>query len=105
MPDLNSMSLEDLKQLSRDVEKAIKTHKERQRQAALAEVEALAREKGFSLTELARMVGKKSKSAVPPKYVNPENPMQTWSGRGRRPKWLDGALQSGKSLDDLAISG
>lgn len=27
---------------------------------------------------------------VGPKYVNPENPNQTWSGRGKAPKWMAG---------------
>jgi DNA-binding protein H-NS len=39
-----------------------------------------------------------------PKYVNPENPAQTWSGRGNRPGWLDAALDAGHDLESLMIS-
>jgi DNA-binding protein H-NS len=39
-----------------------------------------------------------------PKYVNPDNPAQTWSGRGRRPAWLDDALEAGHDLESLIIS-
>lgn len=39
-----------------------------------------------------------------PKYVNPDNPAQTWSGRGKRPAWLDAALEAGHDLDRLMIS-
>ena len=39
-----------------------------------------------------------------PKYVNPDNPAQTWSGRGKRPAWLDAALEEGNDLERLMIS-
>ena len=104
MSDLDSMSMDELKRLRKDVEKAIETFKDREKIAALAEVESLAREKGFSLTELMKTSGKKSRSALPPKFVNPADPSQTWTGRGRRPKWIEKALAEGKSLDDMAIA-
>lgn len=39
-----------------------------------------------------------------PKYQNPENHSQTWSGRGARPNWIKDCLKSGKTLDDLKIT-
>lgn len=41
--------------------------------------------------------------AVVPKYQNPNNSRQTWSGRGRHPTWLAAELQAGKRLDDFLI--
>src|SRR6478672_9155537 len=38
-----------------------------------------------------------------PKYQNPKNPTETWSGRGRKPRWLSPLLRSGKKLDDFRI--
>ena len=38
---------------------------------------------------------------VLPKYRNPENPAETWSGRGKQPRWLSAQLRSGKELDNL----
>lgn len=38
-----------------------------------------------------------------PKYHNPKNPKELWSGRGRRPRWLATELRSGKVLDDFLI--
>jgi DNA-binding protein H-NS len=38
-----------------------------------------------------------------PKFMNTENPAQTWVGRGRRPKWLKDQLAAGRSLDDFAV--
>ena len=40
---------------------------------------------------------------VLPKYYNPSAPMETWSGRGKQPRWLVAALRSGHKLEDLRI--
>ena len=40
---------------------------------------------------------------VHPKYRNPERPSETWSGRGRQPRWVGAQLSSGKNVDDLLI--
>jgi len=41
---------------------------------------------------------------VRPKYRNPERPFETWSGRGKQPRWVRAQLVSGKKFDDLLIS-
>lgn len=41
---------------------------------------------------------------VLPKYCNPSAPSETWSGRGKQPRWLVAALQSGQKLEDLRIA-
>jgi DNA-binding protein H-NS len=40
-----------------------------------------------------------------PKYRNPSMPEETWSGRGKRPRWLVGALTAGAKIEDFAICG
>ena len=40
---------------------------------------------------------------VHPKYQNPDNPSQTWTGRGKAPGWISKILTAGKSIDDLRI--
>ncbi|MCW2283349.1 DNA-binding protein H-NS [Rhodoblastus acidophilus] len=40
---------------------------------------------------------------VVPKYRNPASPDETWSGRGKRPKWLVKALAAGHTLDEFKI--
>lgn len=42
---------------------------------------------------------------VLPKYRNPSNPVETWTGRGKQPRWLRTQLRSGKKLDDFRIEG
>jgi DNA-binding protein H-NS len=38
-----------------------------------------------------------------PKYRNPKQPSETWSGRGRQPRWLAVALSSGHKIDEFLI--
>lgn len=40
---------------------------------------------------------------VKPKYRNPADRTETWTGRGLRPRWLVAAMKGGKKLDDFAI--
>lgn len=103
MLDLNALSLAELKKLQKDVTKAIESFEDRQRKAVLAELDALARERGFTIEQVVGMAPASSRKPVAPKYANPADPSQTWSGRGRKPKWVVEALDAGKSLDDLAI--
>jgi DNA-binding protein H-NS len=42
-------------------------------------------------------------SRIPPKYRNPANPYQTWSGRGRTPLWIKRLQKEGKTIEDLRI--
>jgi DNA-binding protein H-NS len=41
---------------------------------------------------------------VHPKFRNPDPPHQTWSGRGKQPKWIGELLAEGRTVDDLRIS-
>jgi DNA-binding protein H-NS len=41
---------------------------------------------------------------VHPKYRNPERPSETWSGRGKQPRWVGAQLRSGKRFDELLIA-
>jgi DNA-binding protein H-NS len=38
-----------------------------------------------------------------PKYQNPSVPSETWSGRGKLPRWLVSALNAGGTIDDFKI--
>jgi DNA-binding protein H-NS len=41
---------------------------------------------------------------VLPKYRNPIMPEETWSGRGKQPRWLVSALKAGGNIEDFKIS-
>jgi DNA-binding protein H-NS len=41
---------------------------------------------------------------VMPKYFNPSAPTETWSGRGKQPRWLVAALRSGHKIEEFRIA-
>jgi DNA-binding protein H-NS len=38
-----------------------------------------------------------------PKYRNPQTPSETWSGRGKQPRWLAAAIKTGRKIEDFRI--
>lgn len=115
--ELKQMSRKQLEKLRADVEAAIKVLDTKDKKAALKAAEAAAKAHGFSLGELTgETAGEKpapraprakrnadGRAKVAPKYRNPSNPEETWSGRGRAPGWMAAHLQAGGQKDDLAI--
>jgi len=104
--DLDSLSRDELLKLRGQVEKAIASLADRERRRALDAAERAAAEHGFSLAQLTGVTvarGRAKAGSLPAKYRNPANHDQTWSGRGRRPDWVNAALAEGKALSDLAI--
>jgi len=47
--------------------------------------------------------GRRAYPPVPPKYRNPDQPSETWAGRGKQPRWLVAQLRSGKRIEDFTI--
>ncbi len=45
----------------------------------------------------------RAKGPFPPKYRNPFDPLQVWTGLGKRPQWMRAALRAGLSLEELAV--
>lgn len=102
--NLENMSLKELEDLQEKVAIAILEYNKRQKAKARAAAVAAARAYGFSLEEVLGEEKSKKKSKVAAKYAHPENSALTWTGRGRTPKWVDAALASGKSLNELLIN-
>src|SRR6478735_3414127 len=47
--------------------------------------------------------GRRPYPPVLPKYFNPDQPSETWAGRGKRPRWLVAQLKSGRRVEDFRI--
>ena len=101
--DLSELSFNELKKLEKEIPKVIERMADRRKQEARLELEARAKELGYSLPELLNVPARRKGKVVGPKFVHPDDPTTTWSGRGRKPKWYVAALASGKKPEDLAI--
>ena len=68
-------------------------------------VHALIKAEGYTFEDVfgATRGKRRGTGSVAPKYRNPADPEQTWSGRGKRPRWFSDALKAGKKEKDLAI--
>ena len=104
--DLSDYNLSELKGLQAEIEKEIKARQQQDVTKAREQIFAIAHGLGVSVEELLADGGKKSKSSgkkVQVQYQNPADNAQTWTGRGRQPRWIAEGLAGGKSLDDFRI--
>ena len=100
---LKTMPIAKLQQLKSQVEAAISARVTERRRELETELSKLA---GFSGRGKASKFGRGGRmGSVAPKYRNPENPTETWAGRGLRPRWLTAAIKGGKEQDDFLIPG
>ena len=103
---LKKMSRAELEDLRSKIDVALKEREKQELKTAREALAATAQEHGFSLDEL---LGKPTEKVVvkrapaKPKYRNPDDATVTWSGRGRKPRWVVATEDAGKSLEDLAI--
>ncbi|MEP6633716.1 MAG: H-NS histone family protein [Luteimonas sp.] len=117
--DLNSLSTRELDALINQAKKRKATLGKRKPAATVrTKLTALAKAEGFSIAELfggtaKKSVAKKKKRVspnkgrklgkVPAKYRNPVNTKETWSGRGKQPRWMAALIKKGKKQADFLI--
>jgi DNA-binding protein H-NS len=92
-----------LRDLKGKVEAAIHTNFVERRRELESELSKLTRFEGGRAGGKVGRGG--ARGSVAPKYRNPENPAETWAGRGLKPRWLAGAIKVGKKQDDFLIGG
>ncbi|WP_460532745.1 H-NS histone family protein [Chitinimonas naiadis] len=104
--DLSKLSLPELQALQVQITKEIPQRQAADKQKALEDLKKLAAERGFNLGDLlgtakGKSAGKVTKP-VAAKYRSKDG-SETWSGRGRKPKWVSAYLAQGGQIDDLAV--
>jgi len=108
--DLNPLSIDELDALIDEAAALIETKKAEALKNAKAEIEKIAASTGMSVEELLGLRGAKpakkaagAKKTVADKYRNPKDHTQTWTGRGKRPKWLQEMLDNGGKLENFLL--
>ena len=96
--DISKMSYAELAKLQADIEQ-LKGQKQETEKAELKERLAdMARKAGFELSELfGRGRGRGGRGKVAAKYRDPNNGQNTWTGRGRMPRWMVAATKGGRA--------
>jgi DNA-binding protein H-NS len=95
---LKSMSIDKLMKMKEEIEDTLAAKVSEQRRVLEAELSKLG---GYQRAKKA--TGKRG-GPVAAKYRNPENPSETWAGRGLKPRWLTAALKGGGKIEDFAIA-
>ena len=99
METFNSMSIDELWHLHEELTSTLA--------CKIAEQKAKLEERLRFLENSSSAIGPKGpRRAYPkvlPKYQNPKNPAEKWSGRGKQPHWVQAQLRAGKKLDHFLI--
>lgn len=103
----DGMSIPELEALCEAAAERIQFLRNEERNAAFAQIEETAARLGISREELAQRFGartrpKRARKPATVRYRHPADPSQTWTGRGRRPQWVEDHLTAGGKLEDLA---
>jgi DNA-binding protein H-NS len=100
--NLKSMSIDKLSKLKDQIDSALRSKVADHRQTLKAELDRLTRFSASPSHSKGPRVG--PRGPVAPKYRNPDNPSETWAGRGLKPRWLVAAMRGGKKLEHFSIA-
>jgi DNA-binding protein H-NS len=106
--ELESRSLDDLWSLHEEISAILSArikaekHELEKRLAVLDRGRDIFAQSGLS-SSLQTGKARRKYPRVLPKYRNPQT-SETWSGRGKRPRWLVAAMKSGRKIEEFRIS-
>lgn len=109
--NLNAMSVDEIWQLREEIIRVLSTRLTSEKRALEKRLSQLSREKGeIALSDPPDLQLKNGVSGerrkyprVFPKYRNPNESSETWSGRGKMPRWLTVALKAGHLIEEFVI--
>jgi DNA-binding protein H-NS len=106
-PDFDEMSVDELWHLYEELGQVLSVRLTSEKRELEKRLSQLRREKEMRQTESAELQmtprERRKYPRVFPKYRNPEEPSETWSGRGKQPRWLAAALKSGRKIEEFVI--
>ncbi|MCW3482144.1 H-NS histone family protein [Neisseriaceae bacterium JH1-16] len=100
--DITQLEYAQLVALKADVERELKARESEEKAKAKRQIVELAKTYGLNIEDV---LGKTQgvRKPVEAKYRNPDDASMTWTGRGRKPVWVQQHLDAGKTLEDLAV--
>jgi DNA-binding protein H-NS len=109
--NLDAMSIDEMWQLHEEISQILTVRLASEKRELEKRLAQLRYEKELPPAELASgrakdAAGERRKyPTVFPKYRNPNEPSETWSGRGKQPRWLTSALKTGRTIEEFVIRG
>jgi len=105
MTEINLLGLDDndLIRLQDELRRVIELREEKKMQDALQNIKSLIEENDISIEQVKKLY-EVEKVPAEVKYRDTSDPSNTWSGRGKRPKWLTTAIENGFSIESFLIS-
>jgi DNA-binding protein H-NS len=105
MTDLSTFSVARLRDLQAQVVEELKSREKDELAKVRQQILALAQSVGMPLDQIMKGAQvKKSGNTVAPRYQNPADPAQQWTGRGRRPNWVKEYMEKPENqLESLLI--
>jgi DNA-binding protein H-NS len=100
--ELNSMSTDQLWELHESVTQLLTVRITADKRELEKRLQKLASGARVRAAEASHR-GRRPYPRVLPKYRNPEEPSESWSGRGKKPRWLAAQLRSGHRLEEFEI--
>ena len=97
--DLMDNTTDELKDFINVINEAISLKREIEKKELYNHIQELAKKGGFKIEELLI----KPTKSVDIKYRDNENPKLTWTGRGKKPVWLQKKLDEGHNINDFLI--
>ena len=94
--DFAKMSYAELTKMQADIERLKIEKQHSERSEVRQKLIEMATQAGFDIHELFGR-GRKGKGTVAVKYRDPKNAANTWTGRGRMPRWMAAATKGGKA--------
>ncbi|MCL2021739.1 MAG: H-NS histone family protein [Betaproteobacteria bacterium] len=104
--DISQLSLMELKSLERQIPREIRRRSAEEKTNVRRKLEKLAQENGFTLAELMDggwTVAKRQTAKAVVRYRHPQSADLIWTGRGRKPRWVEAWLAEGGNLEQLAV--
>jgi len=102
--DLSGLSVVELEELRLEIDSAIQTKRTEEAERLGEEIRAKVEAAGLDVNDVLAALGKgKKRAAAKAKYQHPSNAKLTWSGRGKKPKWITELIEQGKTLDSMLI--